>query len=53
MLIDVMIMSRNTKTSVEKLLLIPLPKYCNITIEAMRGYYAFLYLLVKTGNQIC
>ena len=53
MLIDVMIMSRNTKTSVEKLLLIPLPKYCNKTIEAMRGYYAFLYLLVKTGNQIC
>ena len=53
MLIDVMIMSRNTKTAVEKLLLIPLPKYCNKTIEAMRGYYTFLCLLVKTSNQIC
>ena len=53
MLIHVMIMSTNMKTTVEKLLLIPLPKYCNKTIKAMRGYCTFLYLLVKTGNQIC
>ena len=53
MLIDMIIISTNTKTAVKKLLLIPLPKYCNKTIKAMRGYCTFLYLLVKTGNQIC
>ena len=50
MLIDVMIMSRNRKATVEKLLLIPLPKYCNKTIKTMRGFCTFLYLLVKTDN---
>ena len=46
-LIHVMIMSTNMKTTVEKLLLIPLPKYCNKTIKAMRGYCTCFIFISK------